>query len=128
MVELFSSAVCFLFCIADLQLYKIKTIFILYIAAISAYLRDVSNIIIIVQQHIYTCDEQVFVYLIVSVPCFLCFVLFEYSQDHWLYRPRSLSHRPRSLPTGRDHCRTLAEITETGRDHLGRDRERPRSP
>ena len=40
-------------------------------------------------------------------------------------RPRSLLYRPNSLP---HRLRSLAEFTKTGRDHSGRDPERPRSP
>ena len=40
-------------------------------------------------------------------------------------RPRSLLYRPISLP---HRPRSLAEFTKTGRDHSGRDPERPRSP
>ena len=47
------------------------------------------------------------------------------------HRPRSLSHRPRSLlyrPRSLLYRpRSLAEFIEAGRDHLGRDCERPRS-
>ena len=45
-------------------------------------------------------------------------------RDHWLYRPRSLLYRPNSLP---HRPRSLAEFTKTGRDHSGRDPERPSS-